>query len=242
VTRLTFANVVSCIALFVALSTGGAYAAATLTGADIVDGSLTGVDVQDESIKREDIGKNSVGTGKVIDGDLTGADVADDSLKGVDVDEASLGAVPQAANADNAGHAADADQLGGRDLSAIVDNRDASANQCDPNSSASETVCASVSVSPPVGEQLLLVGRFEWYADTGGAGGLCRVLAGQTVVDVVEFGETERTTSFDHPSVAMALARVDLPANVLTKIALRCRQTESDIQLDNIELELVGGP
>jgi hypothetical protein len=229
--RLTFANVVSCLALFVALSTGGAYAAATLTGADIVDGSLTGVDIQDESVKREDIAKNAIGTGKVIDGDLTGADVGDNSLTGADVDESTLGTVP------------DANTLGGLASSAIVDNREVTKNDCDPNSLSSETICGSLSLTPQVDEHLLLVGRFEWYADDiGGTGGLCRLLQGQTAIDVVEFGETSRTTSFDHPSVAVAVAHVDAPANTQTKVELRCRQTQADIKLNNIQLELVGGP
>jgi hypothetical protein len=240
--RLTFANLVSCAALFVALSTGGAYAAATLTGADIVDGSLTGVDVQDETIKREDLAKNSVGTGKVIDNDLTGIDIHDDSLKGADVDEATLGAVPKALAADtatDAGHAANADKLGGLGLDAIVDNRGASANTCDPTSTEKE--CAAISFNPPVNQRFVLVGRFEWYSDTGGGAGLCRVLAGATVVDVVEFGETERTTSSDHPAVAVAVASVGIPAGSQTNVSLRCRETESDIKLDNVEMQLIGG-
>ena len=38
--RLTYANVVSGLALFVALATGGAYAANTVFSADIVDGEV----------------------------------------------------------------------------------------------------------------------------------------------------------------------------------------------------------
>ena len=39
-THLTFANVVSALALFVALSTGTAYAANTVFSSDIVDGEV----------------------------------------------------------------------------------------------------------------------------------------------------------------------------------------------------------
>jgi hypothetical protein len=65
--HLTFANVVSVIALFVALGGAGAYAAATITGADVVDESLTGADVK---------GKTGNSTTAAVNGTLTGADIA----------------------------------------------------------------------------------------------------------------------------------------------------------------------
>src|SRR3954454_11458635 len=68
--RLTYANVVATLALFVALG-GSSYAAVTLTGRNIKDSSLTGRDVKDKS--------------------LTGADVKDSSLTGRDVRNGSIG-------------------------------------------------------------------------------------------------------------------------------------------------------
>ena len=53
---LTFANVCSFIALTVALSTGGAYAANTVFSTDIVDGE----------VKSADIGGNQVTTWSLI--------------------------------------------------------------------------------------------------------------------------------------------------------------------------------
>jgi hypothetical protein len=47
--KLSFANVVSLTALFVVLG-GGAYAAATITGADVVNNSLTGQDVKERTL------------------------------------------------------------------------------------------------------------------------------------------------------------------------------------------------
>ena len=49
-TKLSFANVISLVALFTALG-GGAYAAATVTGADVVNNSLTGADVKERTLK-----------------------------------------------------------------------------------------------------------------------------------------------------------------------------------------------
>jgi len=48
--RLTYANVVATVALFFALTTGGAYAAIRITGANIVNGTVTGVDLKNDTI------------------------------------------------------------------------------------------------------------------------------------------------------------------------------------------------
>ena len=48
--KLSFANVIALVALFTALG-GGAYAAATITGADIVNNSVTGFDVRERSLR-----------------------------------------------------------------------------------------------------------------------------------------------------------------------------------------------
>ena len=73
--RISYANVLATLALFVALG-GGAYAAS----------------VAKNSVKSSSIKNNAVRT----------ADVRDNGLGGADIDEASLGQVPSAANADNA--------------------------------------------------------------------------------------------------------------------------------------------
>jgi hypothetical protein len=65
--KLSFANVISVVALFVALS-GAAYAGGLVTGKTIENGTITG----------RDIAKNSI----------TGAQVKEDKLRGVDTCEA----------------------------------------------------------------------------------------------------------------------------------------------------------
>jgi hypothetical protein len=88
--RLTFANVVSVIALFVALG-GASYAAVKLP-------------------------KNSVGTKQLKKNSVNGAKVKDNSLTGSDIDEATLGVVPTATQANNAAQASqalNAQSLGG---------------------------------------------------------------------------------------------------------------------------------
>ncbi len=53
-TRLTYANVMATIAVFVALG-GSSYAAIKVTGKDVRDASLTGKDLKDESVKSADV-------------------------------------------------------------------------------------------------------------------------------------------------------------------------------------------
>jgi hypothetical protein len=52
--RLSYANVVATLALFVALG-GSAVAASQITGDQVKDGSLTGDDIKNESIKSKDV-------------------------------------------------------------------------------------------------------------------------------------------------------------------------------------------
>jgi hypothetical protein len=73
--KLTYANVVATLALFIALG-GASYAALKLP-------------------------KNSVGPKQLKKNAVTGTKVKDDSLTGADIDEAKLGAVPTAAFAGN---------------------------------------------------------------------------------------------------------------------------------------------
>jgi hypothetical protein len=50
--RLSYANVVASLALFLALSTGTAYAVNEWTGANIVDNSLTGADIREPTLAK----------------------------------------------------------------------------------------------------------------------------------------------------------------------------------------------
>ena len=53
-TRLTYANVVATLALFVALG-GSSYAAITITGKNVKDSSLTGKDIKNNSVTGADV-------------------------------------------------------------------------------------------------------------------------------------------------------------------------------------------
>jgi hypothetical protein len=88
--RLTFANVVSLIALFVALG-GSSYAAITITGKNVKNPSLTGKDIKNSSLTGSDV-KNS---------SLTTSDIKNHSLRSTDFKAGQLPAGPRGADGKN---------------------------------------------------------------------------------------------------------------------------------------------
>ena len=104
--RLTYANVIATLALFLVLTGGTAVAlkgSNTVSSDDIVNDQVFSTDVRDDTLHgggltAADLRPDSVG----------GSEIRDNALKGIDVDESTLGLVPQAS------HATNSDQLGGR--------------------------------------------------------------------------------------------------------------------------------
>lgn len=95
--RLTYANVMATIALFISLG-GGAYAAATVGSSQVVNNSLRSIDLKDgAAVKSSDVVNESAGGG----------------LSGQDVREGTFSQVPSAQNANRAWLAEDAETLGG---------------------------------------------------------------------------------------------------------------------------------
>lgn len=113
------ATVVAYLALFLVMSTGGAYAASKIGASSIknnairsrhiLNGEVRNPDLRAKAVTNSKLGVNavttsrikdgSVNTGDLADNSVDGAKVADDSLTGVDVNESMLGQVPSAANA-----------------------------------------------------------------------------------------------------------------------------------------------
>lgn len=98
--RLTFANVVSLLALFVALG-GAAYAVVSLPR---------------NSVGTKQLQNHAVTNSKLANGAVTGSKVAGGSLTGKQINSSTLGRVPLATNAS---HASNADLLGGQATSAF---------------------------------------------------------------------------------------------------------------------------
>lgn len=114
--RVTYANVMSTLAVFLMIGGGAAIALPgknTVDSGDVKNNTLTSADVKNNSLKSADLKD-----GKAV----TGADVVDDSLTGADISEGSLAEVPSAATANKADTADDADTVDGREgeLNAVV--------------------------------------------------------------------------------------------------------------------------
>jgi hypothetical protein len=75
-------DVMAALALFVALSTGGAYAANTVFSTDIVDGEVKQQDLANGAVTGGKLAANSVLTPKLADGAVTSAKLLDDTQPG----------------------------------------------------------------------------------------------------------------------------------------------------------------
>jgi hypothetical protein len=99
VRQLSFANVIACVALFVALG-GGAYAATKINGNNIQSGSIGGGKLKNATI----------GAGKLKNGTITSQQIAAGTLTGSDINLATLGTVPSAQTAAKATNATNANR------------------------------------------------------------------------------------------------------------------------------------
>ncbi len=87
--KLTFANVMSCVAVFIALS-GTAYAAFR---------------VPPNSVGSRQLKAKAVTGGKIANATISGGKIAEETITGQNIKLSALGTVPQAANAANAANA-----------------------------------------------------------------------------------------------------------------------------------------
>ena len=107
--RMSYANVMSTISVFMVLAGGTALAAQLpansvssktvkdnkLKSVDLKDGAgVSGADVVDASLTGGDIANGSVNTVDIADGAINSAKVPNDALTGADIDETTLGQVP----------------------------------------------------------------------------------------------------------------------------------------------------
>jgi hypothetical protein len=128
--KLTYANVVSTVCLFLLLG-GRAYAATKLP-------------------------KNSVGTKQIKDGAVTGKKVAAHTLTGNNLNLSTLGTVPSATTATSAGHAGTADSATKADHAATADLAneaeflDGYVAACPEGTIAIRAVCFDASSNGPV--------------------------------------------------------------------------------------------
>lgn len=126
--NLSFANVMSIIAVFVAIG-GGAYAAGlaknSVKSKQIKDGQVKTADIRDGGVTATDLGSNAVTRDKLADGAVGGSEIAAGSVGPTDVANGAIagakiapGAVNSPAVADNSLTGADIapDSLGGGEI------------------------------------------------------------------------------------------------------------------------------
>ena len=135
--RLTYANVVASIALFIALG-GTSYGLAT--------GSIGSREIKNNSVRSKDLRNNNVRGKDIRTGTVTGSDLKNDRVTGDDILESSLGGVPSAANAANATNAANASNADKLD--------DLDSTELSPAAGASRT--DNVVLSEGAGDQTVL--------------------------------------------------------------------------------------
>lgn len=139
---MSHGTVVGYVALFIALGTGGAWAAATIGPSDIQNNAIHTRHIQNNAVKTQKIAKGAINTSRLADSAVTGNKVATDTLKGDNIDESSLGQVPAAAtarDADTAITATNASELGG-----VPANR--YQRSCTPGTTVPGTILAHVYV------------------------------------------------------------------------------------------------
>jgi hypothetical protein len=97
--RLTYANVMSSIAIFLVLGGATAFAASKITSKQLQSNSVTTAKIKKNAVTASKIKKNSITTSKVANGAITGAKL-------------NLGTVGKVPSATNADHAITADSAG----------------------------------------------------------------------------------------------------------------------------------
>ncbi len=206
--RLSFANVVSVIALFVALG-GGAYALSTnsVKSRQIAKGAVKSSEIRDAKVKQRDLGGSSVGSNQVADRTITGADLADASIAARQVQQQTLDELET--------EAAFTELTGQPDLTAADE----------------DIITATIPLEEP--KVVIASGTIEAEDDVGAGPhrvGCVIEIAGAENADA--FVETiPATATSDEAAVTVSFAR-SLPAGE-HRVALRCRQLAGDLFVED---------
>jgi hypothetical protein len=241
--QLSFANVASALALFVALSTGGAFAShLVVDSSDVVDNSLTGADVRGKpgtstapavngSLTTDDIAgqqANAANGTPLIAGTLTQWDVKNGALVGGDLADNTVGGGKVTDNSIK-GAEVDESTLGQVPSAALagIGRWTSPEGECNPES-ASFFTCAFTSITLPTQTRVLMIGVVKAQDENFGAGG-----TGQCLL-ATQFGNIPSSTSgfdvrgFDQEHVPLIATVLTGPGSV--DFAVRCNDLDGGIR------------
>ena len=150
--RLTFANVCSFIALFVALGTGGAYAANTIGSDDIIDESIQSVDIKNGQVRTGDVNDGAITSHKIANATVANEDIAPGAMNSNSVLDESLTSSDLGTDSVGATEIADSSIDSGE----IVDNSLFAADLAPNSVGSSEIAADAVGASEVANESLTL--------------------------------------------------------------------------------------
>lgn len=145
--RLTYANVMSTLAVFLVLAGGTAFAASNLP-----KNSVGTRELKPNAVKTRILAREAAKTGKIAKNAISTNRLRDNAVTGAKVNEATLGQVPSAAVAGSAGLAnlaslaVDSQRLGGLTSGQIIDS---SKPQCPSGTALVGGICFETSLRGP---------------------------------------------------------------------------------------------
>jgi hypothetical protein len=158
--RLTYANVMSSIAVFLVLGGASAYAAQKIGSHRIKGNSITTGKIRREAVATAKIKNGAVKTRKIAANAVTTAKIADDAVTGDKVEESTLGEVPKASLATTA-ESAQPEAFGSINANGTIDAAN-SKNIVSVSHSEEGVYCVTANFSPRGGQVTPI------FAGTGG--------------------------------------------------------------------------
>ena len=160
-TRLTYANVMSSIAVFLILGGATAFAAVQKIGAnEIKANSIKTGKIVKEAVTKGKIKNGAISESKLADGAVTTNKIADDAVTGAKVNESTLGEVPNAK------------AVGGVTANALTIGRSGNALDC---FGTTDYTCASLTLNLPRAGRVLLVSQLPMHPDADNTSASCHL-------------------------------------------------------------------
>jgi len=164
--HLSYANVMSSIAVFLMLGGATAFAATKIGANEIKANSIKTGKIVKEAVTSGKLKNGAVTESKIADGAVTTNKIANDAVTGDKAKESTFGQVPSAANANNA------NTVGGVPASALTVGRSGYEISC---FGTTDYTCATTTLSLPRSGRVLLVSQLPMHADADASSASCHL-------------------------------------------------------------------